>query len=502
MGSSPRARRIKRHEVTMSSRYDNLLANVPTDLWIGGKWRKSSDGGRFDVLDPATDNKIASVASATVEDARAAVDAASDAFADWAGRKPRERAEILRKSYELIMRDAERLAKLITIENGKALPDSRGEVAYAAEFFRWYAEEAVRNVGQISMAPASGARIVAQQKPAGIAVLVTPWNFPAAMATRKIGPALAAGCTVVLKPASDTPLTMLALMPILQEAGVPAGCVNVIPSRSSGKVVSAMLHDPRVRVVSFTGSTEVGRTLLKEAADNIVKPAMELGGNAPFIVLEDADIDAAIEGAMIAKMRNMGEACTAANRFLVHEKVHDEFAKKLTAKMGSLKMGNGLDEGVNLGPLVNKDGRDKVIELVEDAVQKGAKVLVGGKLPDGPGFFYPATVLTNVPDSAKMLNEEIFGPVASIQTFKTEDEAVKRANDTEYGLVAYLYTKDLSRGMRVSEKLDFGMIGLNRGLVSDPAAPFGGTKQSGLGREGAQEGMKEFLETQYVSVSW
>jgi succinate-semialdehyde dehydrogenase/glutarate-semialdehyde dehydrogenase len=482
--------------------YENLLANVPTDLWIGGKWRKSSDDVRFDVIDPATEKTIASVASATVEDAKMAIDAADAAFEGWAGRKPRERAEILRKAYELIMRDAERFAKLITLENGKALPDSRGEVAYAAEFFRWYAEEAVRNIGEVSRAPASGARIFVHHKPAGIAVLVTPWNFPAAMATRKIGPALAAGCPVVLKPASDTPLTMLALMPVLEEAGVPAGVVNVVPSRRSGPVVSAMLHDSRVRVVSFTGSTEVGRKLLHEAADNIIRPSMELGGNAPFLVFEDADIDAAIEGAMIAKMRNMGEACTAANRFYVQEKVHDEFAKKLTAKMGSLKMGNGLDEGVNLGPLVNAEGRDKVIELVADAVKKGAKVLTGGKSPDGPGFFYPATVLTNVPDSAKMLNEEIFGPVAAIQTFKTEDEAIKRANDTEYGLMAYLFTKDLSRGMRVSEKLDFGMIGLNRGLVSDPAAPFGGTKQSGLGREGAHEGMMEFLETQYVSVTW
>src|SRR5215470_5071362 len=407
--------------------YDNLLANVPTDLWIGGKWRKSSDGGRFDVIDPATENKVASVASATVDDAMAALDAAGGAFAAW-----------------------------------------------AAKFFRWYAEEAVRNVGQNSVAPSSGARIFVHHKPAGVAVLVTPWNFPAAMATRKIGPALAAGCTVVLKPASDTPLTMLALMPILEEAGVPAGVVNVIPSRSSGKVVSAMLHDPRVRVVSFTGSTEVGRKLLHEAADAIVTPAMELGGNAPFIVFDDADIDAAIDGAMVAKMRNMGEACTAANRFYVHEKVHDEFARKLTAKMDGLKMGNGLDDGVSLGPLVNKDGRDKVIELVDDAVKKGAKVL----------------------------NEEIFGPVASIQSFKSEDEVVTRANNTEYGLVAYLYTKDLSRGMRVSEKLDFGMVGLNRGLVSDPAAPFGGVKQSGLGREGAHEGLMEFTETQYISVTW
>jgi succinate-semialdehyde dehydrogenase/glutarate-semialdehyde dehydrogenase len=482
--------------------YDNLLANVPTDLWIGGKWRKSSDGGRFDVIDPATENKVASVASATVEDAKAALDAAAAAFPGWAAKKPRERGEILRKSFELIMRDAERLAKLITIENGKALSDSRGEVAYAAEFFRWYAEEAVRNIGEVSRAPSSGARIFVHHKPAGIAVLVTPWNFPAAMATRKIGPALAAGCPVVLKPASDTPLTMLALMPILEEAGVPAGVVNVIPSRSSGKVVSAMLHDPRVRVVSFTGSTEVGRKLLHEAADNILKPAMELGGNAPFIVFDDADIDAAIEGAMVAKMRNMGEACTAANRFYVHEKVHDEFAKKLTAKMAGLKMGNGLDDGVALGPLVNKDGLDKVIELVDDAVKKGAKVLTGGKTPPGPGFFYPATVLANVSEDAKMLNEEIFGPVASLQAFKSEDEVITRANHTEYGLVAYLYTRDLSRGMRISEKLDFGMIGLNRGVVSDPAAPFGGVKQSGLGREGAHEGMMEFMETQYVSVTW
>jgi succinate-semialdehyde dehydrogenase/glutarate-semialdehyde dehydrogenase len=482
--------------------YDNLLANVPTDLWIGGKWRKSSDGARFDVMDPATERKVADVASASVEDAKAAIDAADGAFAAWAARKPRERGEILRKAYELIMRDAERLAKLITIENGKALSDSRGEVAYAAEFFRWFAEEGVRNLGQNGMAPASGARMFVHHKPAGVAVLVTPWNFPAAMATRKIGPALAAGCPVVLKPASETPLTMLALMPILEEAGVPAGVVNVIPSRRSGPVVDAMLHDPRVRVVSFTGSTEVGRKLLHAAADNVLNTAMELGGNAPFIVFEDADVDAAIDGAMIAKMRNMGEACTAANRFYVHEKVHDEFAKKLTAKMGALKMGNGLDDGVALGPLVNAEGRDKVVELVDDAVAKGAKILVGGKQPGGPGFFYPATVLSNVPDGAKMLNEEIFGPVASLQTFKDEAEVIKRANDTIYGLVAYLYTKDLSRGLRVSEKLDFGMIGLNRGLVSDPAAPFGGMKQSGIGREGAHEGLKEFLETQYIATNW
>ena len=482
--------------------YDNLLANVPTDLYIGGKWRKSSDNQRFDVIDPATEKPIASVASASVEDAKAAVDAASAAMEGWAAKKPRERAEVLRKAFELIIRDTERFAKLMTIENGKALTDSRAEVAYAAEFFRWYAEEAVRNIGEVSRAPASGARIFVQHKPAGVAVLVTPWNFPAAMATRKIGPALAAGCAVVLKPASETPLTMLALMPVMEEAGVPAGVINVLPSRRSGPVVDAMLKDPRVRVVSFTGSTEVGRKLLHAAADNVVKPAMELGGNAPFIVFEDADVDAAIDGAMIAKMRNMGEACTAANRFYVHEKVHDEFATKLTARMQALKLGNGLDDGVMLGPLVNADTRDKVKALVEDAVGKGASVLTGGKAPTGPGYFYPATVLDKVPDSAKLLREEIFGPVAALQTFSSEDEVVKRANDTEYGLVAYVYTRDLSRGMRVSERLEFGMIGLNRGLVSDPAAPFGGMKQSGIGREGAHEGLMEFMETQYVSLTW
>jgi succinate-semialdehyde dehydrogenase / glutarate-semialdehyde dehydrogenase len=482
--------------------YDNLLADVPTDLYIGGKWRPASDKQRLDVIDPATEGVIASVASASVEDGIAAVDAANSAFAGWAGRKPRERAEILRKAFELIIQQAERFARLITLENGKALPDARAEVAYSAEFFRWYAEEAVRNIGDVSRAPSSGARILVQHKPAGVAVLVTPWNFPAAMATRKIGPALAAGCPVVLKPASETPLTMLALMPLLEEAGVPGGVVNVIPSRRSGAVVGAMLKDPRVRIISFTGSTEVGRKLLHAAADNIIKPAMELGGNAPFIVFDDADIEAAIEGAMMAKMRNIGEACTAANRFYVHEKVHDAFARKLSQRMGALKMGNGLEDGVMVGPLVNADTRNKVVHLVDDAVHKGAKVMLGGTAPAGKGFFYPPTVLTKVPDGAAMLREEIFGPVAALQAFSSDDDVIARANDTEYGLVAYVYTQDLARGMRVSERLEFGMVGLNRGLVSDPAAPFGGMKQSGIGREGAHEGLMEFLETQYVSVNW
>jgi succinate-semialdehyde dehydrogenase/glutarate-semialdehyde dehydrogenase len=481
---------------------DVEFQSVSHGLFIGGKWVDARSGRQIPVIDPSTEAVIAAVPDAAPEDALAAVDAAAAAAEGWRTTAPRKRSEILRRCYELMIDRADMLAMLISLENGKALRDARGEVAYAAEFFRWNAEEAVRIVGDFGIAPSGGNHIVVEYQPIGICVLITPWNFPAAMATRKIGPALAAGCPVVLKPASDTPLTMLALMPIMEEAGVPAGVINVIPSRSSGKVVSAMLHDARVRIISFTGSTEVGRKLLREAADNVVKPAMELGGNAPFIVFDDADVDAAIDGAMIAKMRNMGEACTSANRFYVHEKVHDEFAKKLTAKMSALKMGNGLDDGVTLGPLVNEDGRQKVMALVDDAVKKGAKVLTGGNKPDGAGFFYPATVLTDVPDSAEMLRDEIFGPVASIQTFKSEDEVVKRANDTEYGLVAYLYTGDLSRGMRVSERLDFGMIGLNRGLVSDPAAPFGGMKQSGIGREGAHEGLMEFLETQYVSVNW
>ena len=482
--------------------FDSIVSGVSTDLYIGGKWVPASDGSRFDVLDPATESPIASVASASVADATAAIDAAQSAFAGWAARKPRERGEVLRKAFELIIKQSDRFARLMTLENGKALVDSKAEVAYAAEFFRWYAEEAVRNIGEVGRAPSSGARIFVTHKPAGVAVLVTPWNFPLAMATRKMGPALAAGCPVVVKPASETPLTMLALMPILEEAGVPPGIVNVIPSRRSGPVVDTMLADQRTRVISFTGSTEVGRKLLQSAARNIVTPVMELGGNAPFIVFDDADLDAAVEGAMIAKMRNMGEACTAANRFYVHEAVHDAFARKLAERMGALKMGNGLEEGVALGPLVNADTRDKVVALVDDAVGKGAKVLTGGKAPGGTGYFYPATVLTNVPDAAEMVREEIFGPVASLQTFKAEDEVVRRANDTEYGLVAYLYTRDIGRGLRVSEALDFGMIGLNRGVVSDPAAPFGGMKQSGIGREGAHEGIMEFLETQYVSMNW
>jgi len=479
-----------------------LINSVPRNLYIGGEWRDASDGGRFDVLNPADEEVLASVASATIEDAIAAVDAAEAAFADWAGRTPRERGEILRRAFELFIARKAEFARLITLENGKARADALGEAAYSAEFFRWYGEEAVRNCGAFGHAPASGARIVVHHKPVGIAVLVTPWNFPAAMGTRKIAPALAAGCPVIIKPASETPLTMLALMPLLEEAGVPPGVVNVLPSRSAGKIVDAMLHDPRVRVVSFTGSTEVGRIILRSAADCVVNSSMELGGNAPLIVFDDADIDQAVAGAMVAKMRNIGEACTAANRFYVHEKVRDAFTEKYVAAMRALTLGNGLDKGIDVGPLVNAEARDKVAALVADAQAKGAKLVLGGAVPPGKGFFYPPTVLTDVPDEADMAREEIFGPVAAIQTFCDEDEVIAKSNATQYGLIAYVFTRDLARGMRVSERLEFGMVGLNRGLVSDPAAPFGGVKQSGIGREGAQEGMKEFMETQYISVAW
>ena len=473
-----------------------------TDLYIGGKAVPASDGGRFDVQDPATGEIITSVADGTVEDAMAAVDAADRAAESWAATAPRERAEILREAFELMTERSEEIARLISLENGKALADARGEVAYAAEFFRWYSEEAVRGVGAVTMAPSGANRIVVLHRPVGICVLVTPWNFPAAMATRKIGPALAAGCTVILKPASDTPLTALAMAEVLADAGVPPGVVNVLPARRSGAVVSAMLHDPRVRKLSFTGSTEVGRVLLREAADQVINTSMELGGNAPFLVFADADLDAAIEGAMVAKMRNAGEACTAANRFYVESSIAGEFGRRLAARMAALTVGPGTEESTQVGPLVNQDAVDKVDALVRGAVEQGAEAVVGGVRPDRPGYYYDPTVLVDVPADAPILQEEIFGPVAPIVTFEDEDEAIRLANATEFGLVAYVYTGDLARGLRVSERFESGMVGLNRGLVSDPAAPFGGVKQSGIGREGGHEGMLDYLETQYVAVQW
>jgi succinate-semialdehyde dehydrogenase / glutarate-semialdehyde dehydrogenase len=475
---------------------------APPQLLVGGRWRDASDARTFVVDDPATGTAIVEVADGSVQDGLAAVSAAHDALPGWAATPPRQRAEVLRRAFELMTERTEDLARLIVRENGKALPDARGEVTYAAEFFRWYAEEAVRAGGEVQTAPAGTNRILVLRQPIGVSVLVTPWNFPAAMATRKIGPALAAGCTVVLKPASDTPLTALALGALLMDAGVPAGVVNVLPSRRSGAVVSAMLHDPRVRKLSFTGSTEVGRSLLREAADCVVSCSMELGGNAPFLVFDDADMEAAVAGAMVAKMRNGGEACTAANRFLVQRGIAAEFGRRLAASMGALRMGPGLDDGVQLGPLVNAVSREKVAELVGGAVGDGARIAVGGETPDGPGYFYPPTVLVDVPSGAAILREEIFGPVAPLVVFDTEQEAVSLANDTEYGLVAYVYTADLRRGLRVSEALESGMVGINRPIVSDPAAPFGGVKQSGLGREGGHDGLLEFLETKYVAVDW
>jgi succinate-semialdehyde dehydrogenase / glutarate-semialdehyde dehydrogenase len=478
------------------------IADLPTDLLIGGAAVAASDGGRFEVVDPATGEVITTVADGTVDDGIRAVDAADAAADGWAATAPRERAEILRRAFELMTARADELAHLIALENGKALSDARGETAYAAEFFRWYAEEAVRASGELTTAPSGANRILVVRQPVGIAVLVTPWNFPAAMATRKIGPALAAGCPVVLKPASDTPLTALLMGKILDDAGVPAGVVNVVPARRSGAVVSAMLHDPRVRKLSFTGSTEVGRILLKEAADQVVNCSMELGGNAPFLVFEDADLDAALDGAMIAKMRNGGEACTAANRFFVHADVAEEFSQRLAEKMAAMRVGPGIADDTQVGPLVNEDAVAKVSELVQGAVDAGGRVVVGGTRPDRPGYYYDPTVLTDVPASAPILREEIFGPVAPIVTFTEEAEAVRLANDTEFGLVSYVYTGDLARGLRVSEAMECGMVGLNRGLVSDPAAPFGGTKQSGLGREGGHEGMLDYLESKYVAVTW
>ncbi|WP_299749270.1 NAD-dependent succinate-semialdehyde dehydrogenase [uncultured Boseongicola sp.] len=473
-----------------------------TNLYINGTWVEGAEKTRFDVINPATEEVLASVASAEVADADAALDAAEAAMALWAAQTPRHRSEVLRKTWELMTGRLPEFARLITLENGKARTDAMGEAAYAAEFFRWFAEEAVRADGMITHAPASGARIIVQHKPAGLAVLVTPWNYPAAMGTRKIAPALAAGCAVIIKPASETPLTMLALMPLLEEAGVPKGLVNVLPSRKTGALVDHLLHDPRVRVVSFTGSTAVGRKLLSSAAAQVLKPAMELGGNAPLIVFEDADLDVAVEGTMLAKMRNLGEACTAANRIYVHDNVKAAFVEKLSASMSALKVGDGLDPSVDVGPLVNAETCSKVAEFVEDAVSKGATLHCGGTKPDGKGFFYPPTVLSDVPANADCVNDEIFGPVAAIQGFTDQEDVIACANDTEYGLVAYVFTEDMKRGMQVCERLDYGMVGLNRGLVSDPAAPFGGTKQSGLGREGGHEGMLEFMETQYISASW
>jgi succinate-semialdehyde dehydrogenase/glutarate-semialdehyde dehydrogenase len=474
---------------------------APTELLIGGQWSPGR-AGVIPVIDPATEDPIAEVANATPDDALDAVAAAHGALAGWAATPPRVRGECLRRAYELMIADAEALARLMVMENGKALRDARAEITYAAEFFRWFSEEAVRINGMVATAPSGANRILVQHQPVGVAVLVTPWNFPAAMATRKIGPALAAGCTVVLKPAKETPLSALAVAAILAQAGVPDGVVNVVPTQSPGPVVGAMLADPRVRKLSFTGSTEVGRMLLRTAAETVTNCSMELGGNAPFLVFADADIDAAVDGAMIAKMRNGGEACTAANRFYVHDAVAAEFSAKLAARLSALSVGPGLQDGTDLGPLVNADTRDKVANLVRAATSDGSKVVTGGGAPERRGYYYTPTVLDHVPVTAGILSEEIFGPVAPIVRFTDTDQAIKMANNTEYGLVSYLYTADLRQALQVAESLEAGMVGINRGVVSDPAAPFGGVKQSGLGREGGHEGLLEFTETKYIAIDW
>jgi len=483
-----------------SSSEQDVVGKVAKGLLIGGEWRDATGGGTLPVEDPSTGESLCEVADATPEDAMAALDAACAVQAEWAATPPRERGEILRRAYEAVVARAGELALLMTLEMGKPVAESRAEVLYAADFLRWFSEEAVRIEGRWATAPNGGMRMLTMRQPVGPCLLITPWNFPLAMGTRKIGPAVAAGCTVVVKPAKLTPLSMLALAQILDEAGLPGGVLNVVTARSAGKTTGPLIDDPRLRKLSFTGSTEVGRQLMAQASRHVLRVSMELGGNAPFVVFDDADLDAAVDGAMVAKMRNIGEACTAANRFHVHASVADAFTEKLARRMGAMKVGRGSEDGVEVGPLIDDDQRRKVAALVDDAVGRGARAIVGGEQPDGPGHFYPPTVLAGVPGDARLLREEIFGPVAPIATFATEDEAIAAANRTEYGLVAYVYTRDLDRAIRVIERLETGMGGLNQGLVSNAAAPFGGVKQSGFGREGGVEGIDEYLSIKYAAI--
>ncbi|KHL10627.1 succinate-semialdehyde dehydrogenase/glutarate-semialdehyde dehydrogenase [Mumia flava] len=478
-----------------------VVKGVSTGLFVGGQWRDAESGATFEVEDPSTGETIASVGDASVADGTAALDAAVAKQEEWAKTPPRDRGEILRKAFELITERADDLALLMTLEMGKPLSESKAEIAYGAEFFRWFSEEAVRISGRYSVAPNGATRLLTLKQPVGPCLMITPWNFPLAMGTRKIGPAIAAGCTMVIKPAQLTPLTMLALADILTEAGLPEGVLNVVTTTSTGKVMEPLIRDPRLRKLTFTGSTGVGRRLVEQSAEGLLRVSMELGGNAPFLVFSDADLDKAVDGAMLAKMRNVGEACTAANRFLVHDSVADEFSTRLAERMGAMTVGRGSAEGTEVGPLVESAARDKVVELVSDAVDSGAKVLTGGEVPDGPGYFYPPTVLADVTESAKVYSEEIFGPVAPVFRFSSDDEALRMANDTEYGLVAYAFTQDLGRAVKVYEGLETGMVGMNQGIVSNPAAPFGGVKASGFGREGGAEGIEEYLETKYVGLA-
>src|SRR6478736_4665429 len=476
-----------------------LLKSVPTGLWIGGEERKGSS--TFDVLDPSDDSVLISVGNATADDAIAALDAAAAAQAEWAATAPRKRGEVLRAVFEKITERAEDLATLMTLEMGKVLRESMGEVTYGAEFFRWFAEEAVRIGGRYTAKPAGDGRIIVTKGPVGPCYAITPWNFPLAMGTRKIGPAVAAGCTMIVKPAQETPLTMLMLAKLMDEAGLPKGVLSVLPTNNPREVTTALIDDGRLRKLTFTGSTGVGKALVKQSADKLLRTSMELGGNAPFIVFDDADVDAAVEGAILAKMRNGGEACTAANRFHVANSVREEFTEKLVKRMSEFQLGKGIEESSTLGPLINAKQVATVADLVSDAVSKGASVAVGGVAPGGPGHFYPATVLADVPADARILKEEVFGPVAPITGFETEEEGIAAANDTEFGLAAYVYTRSLDRALRVAEAIESGMVGVNRGVISDPAAPFGGVKESGFGREGGSEGIEEYLETKYIAFT-
>ncbi|HSO97501.1 MAG TPA: NAD-dependent succinate-semialdehyde dehydrogenase [Solirubrobacteraceae bacterium] len=483
-----------------ASEEQRILDQVPKQLYIGGQWRDGAKGS-IGVEDPSTGESLCEVADASTDDAKQALDAAVDAGPEWAKTAPRDRGEILRRAFEAIVGRQDELALLMTLEMGKPLKESQAEIAYGAEFFRWFSEQAVRIEGRYASAPNGQGRLLTMQQPVGPCLLITPWNFPLAMGTRKIGPAIAAGCTMVVKPAQQTPLSMLMLAQILEEAGLPKGVLNLITASSSGETMGPLIADPRLRKLSFTGSTEVGRKLMEQASENLLRLSMELGGNAPFIVFDDADVDAAVQGAVIAKMRNVGEACTAANRFHVSERVAEEFAEKLAGKLGEMKVGRGTEEGVEVGPLIDSTQRDKVAGLVEDAIGRGATALVGGHTRDGAGYFYDPTVLSDIPDDAELLQEEIFGPVAPVKGFADEDEAIAAANNTEFGLVSYVYTRDLKRALRVVERLETGMVGLNQGMVSNAAAPFGGVKHSGFGREGGLEGIKEYLETKYVAIN-
>lgn len=476
-----------------------LLSSVPTGLWIGGEQRPGSS--TFDVLNPATDEVLTPIANATAADAIAALDAACAVQQSWAATPARERGEILRAVFEAIIARADDFATLMTLEMGKVVAESMGEVKYGAEFFRWFAEEAVRIAGRYTPSPAGTGRIVVTKAPVGPCYAITPWNFPLAMGTRKIGPALAAGCTMIVKPAQETPLTMMLLAKLMADAGLPAGVLSVLPSNKPREVTTALIDDGRLRKLTFTGSTGVGKALVKQSADKLLRTSMELGGNAPFVVFDDADVDAAVEGAMLAKMRNGGEACTAANRFYVAAPLLDEFTDRFVKKMGELNIGNGLDPSAKLGPLINPNQLTTVQELVDDAVAKGATVAIGGQAPGGPGNFYPATVLTKVPANARILKEEVFGPVAPIVGFDTEEQGIAAANDTEYGLAAYIWTQSLDRALRVADAVEAGMVGVNRGVISDPAAPFGGVKESGFGREGGSEGIDEYLDVKYIALT-